>query len=174
MKRCDDRYSQFPQECQDVTTGRPTEDTEFVLQADDIHVTNVEEVRRTQIARQILFLNLEANHLGVLVPPWNVVNRNGQALALGVRAGDGGKQVGRKRSNATLAWQVVADESDFADFRIAFHEDIPLLSSGPAPVRSFRFSGLRYRREMEWIPQVLQLPVIINRGRPFASQLQSL
>src|SRR2546425_2891065 len=108
MKRCDDRHSQIAQECQDVTTGRPTENAELMLQADDIHVANVEEVRSTQIGRQVLLLNLEANHLRVLVATWNVVDRHGQALALGVRACDGGKQVGRERSNATLAWQVVA------------------------------------------------------------------
>src|SRR5712691_3609377 len=134
MKRCDDRHSQFPQECQNVTTGRPTENTEFVLQADDIHIANVEEVRRTQIGRQVLLLNLEANHFRVLVAARNVVDRHGQALALGVRACDGGKQVGRERSNATLAWQVVADESDLTDFRIAFHQGISLLSSGPASI----------------------------------------
>jgi hypothetical protein len=47
-----------------------------------------------------------------------------------VRAGHGSKQVGRKSSDAALARQMVANESDFADFRIALHEGIPLLPCG--------------------------------------------
>ena len=126
MKRGDDRHSQFPQECQDVTTGRPAENAELVLQTDDIHVADVEEVCGTHIGRQILLFNFEANHLRVFVATWNVVDRHGQALVLGVRAGDGSKQVGRERSDAALARQMVANESDLADFRVAFHEGIPL------------------------------------------------
>ena len=174
MKRGDNGHSQFAQERQNVTAGRPAENAELVLQADDVHVADVEEVRGAQIGRQVLLLNLEADHFRVLVAARNVVDRHGQALALGMRAGDGGQQVGRERGNAALARQVVADKSDLADFRSAVHEGIPLLPGGLAPLRSIRFSGLRCRREMKRIPQVLQLPVIVNRGRPLSSQLQSL
>ena len=110
-----------------MTAGGPAENAELVLQADDVHVADVEEVRGAQIGRQVLLLNLEANHFRVLVAAWNVVDRNGEALALGMRAGDGGQQVGRERSDAALARQVVADKRDLANFRSAFHEDIPLL-----------------------------------------------
>ena len=90
------------------------------------------------------------------------------------RACDGGKQVGRERGNAALARQVVADKSDLADFRSAIHEGIPLLPGGLAPRGSIWFSGLRYRGEMKGVPQILQLPVVVYRGRPLSSQLQSL
>ena len=45
--------------------------------------------------------------------------------------------------------------------------------AGPA-VRSIRFSRLRRRRKMKRIPEVLQLPAIIDWGRLLASQLQRL
>src|SRR5260370_2882420 len=96
MKRRDDRHSQFAQECQDLTTGRPAENTELVLQADDVHVANVEEVRGTQIGRKVLLLNLETNHLRVLVATWNVVDRHRQALALRMRGCNRGKKVRRE------------------------------------------------------------------------------
>jgi hypothetical protein len=131
MKRCDDRHSQFAQECQDVTTSWPAENAELMLQANDVHVTDVEKVRGTEIGRQVLLLNFEANYVGVLVATWNVVNRDGEALALGVCASDGGKQIGRERSYAALAWQVVANKGDLTDFRRAIHESIPLLPGGP-------------------------------------------
>src|ERR1035441_2452220 len=47
MKRSNNGHYQFAQECQDMAAGRPSENTEFVLQADDVHVADVEEVRST-------------------------------------------------------------------------------------------------------------------------------
>src|SRR5438067_360788 len=120
MKRCDNRHSQFAQECQDVTTGGPAENAELVLQADDVHIVDVEEVRGTQIGRQVLLLNLEANHFRVLVAIRNVVDRRCEALTLWMRACDGGKQVRRERGNTAFAWQVVANKSNLADFRHFF------------------------------------------------------
>jgi hypothetical protein len=62
MKGSDNGHSQFAQECQDVAAGWPAENAELVLQADNVHVADVEEVRSTQIRRQILLLNLEVNY----------------------------------------------------------------------------------------------------------------
>jgi hypothetical protein len=44
-----------------------------------------------------------------------------------VYALDGGKQVGRERSYAAFARQMVTNKSDLTDFRRAVHEGIPLL-----------------------------------------------
>ena len=114
-----------------MTAGGPAENAELVLQADDVHVADVEEVRGAQIGRQVLLLNLEANHFRVLVATWNVVDRHREALALRDARCDGGKQVGRERGNAALARQVVADKSDLANFGILFHEAV-FHSSRPA------------------------------------------
>jgi hypothetical protein len=54
---------------------------------------------------------------GVLVTALDVVDGDGEALALRVRGGDGGQQIGCKGGNAAFARQVVADEGDFADLR---------------------------------------------------------
>ena len=45
------------------------------------------------LARQFLLFDLEAHHFGVLVPARDVVHRDGQAMALRVRALDGGEPV---------------------------------------------------------------------------------
>ena len=124
MKRGDDRHSQFAQKRQNVTAGRPAENAELVLQADDVHVADVEEVRRAQIGRQILLLNLEANHFRILVAALDVIDRHRETLALRMRGCHGGKQVGRKRGDAALARQVVADERDLANFGTFFHEAV--------------------------------------------------
>ena len=86
-----------------MTAGRAAENAELVLQADNVHIADVEEVRRAQIGRQVLLLNLETNHVRVFVAAFDVVDRHGETLALGIHSGDGRKQVGRKRGNAALA-----------------------------------------------------------------------
>ena len=108
-----------------MTTGGPAENAELVLQADDVHVADVEEVRGAQIGRQVLLLNLEANHFRVLVATRNVIDRHGEALALGMHGRYGGKQVRRERGNAALAWQVVANKRDLANSRSFFHDAFP-------------------------------------------------
>ena len=91
---------------------KAAENAELVLQADDVHVVDVEEVRGTQIGRQVLLLNLEANHFRVPVATRNVVDRHGHALALRMRSRDGRKQVRREGGNAALSGQVIADKSN--------------------------------------------------------------
>src|SRR5712692_1537573 len=143
MKRYDNGHSQFAQECQDVTAGGPAENAELVLQADDVYVADVEKVRGTQIGRQVLLLDFEANHLRVLVATRNIVDRHCEALALGMRACDGSKQVRCERSNAAPAWQVVANKSNLADFRSFYHEAVPLQPCARIPV-SIGCSRLQY------------------------------
>jgi hypothetical protein len=76
MKRCDNRHSQFAQERQDVPTSWPAKNAELVLQADDVQVADVEEVRRAQLGEQVLLLNLEANYFRVFVTTFYVVDRH--------------------------------------------------------------------------------------------------
>jgi hypothetical protein len=122
MERDDNRHSQFAQECQYVTTSRPAENTELMLQADNVYVADVEEVRGTQIGRQVLLLNLEANDLRGFVAISNVIHRHRETLALGMGSCDGREQVRRERGNATLARQVIANEGDFSNSRAFFHK----------------------------------------------------
>jgi hypothetical protein len=117
VQRGDDRHSQFAQERQDVAAGGPAVNAELVLQADDVHVADVEEVRGAQIGRQILLLDLEANHFRVLVAALDVVDRRQRHWLWGCAVCDRGQQVGRERGDAAFARQVVADKSDLADFR---------------------------------------------------------
>ena len=67
MERGDNRHPQFAQQRQNMTAGWPPENAELVLQADDVHVADVEEIRGTQIGRKVLFLNFEGRF--TVVPP---------------------------------------------------------------------------------------------------------
>src|SRR5437763_11762715 len=106
MQRGDNRHSQFAQKGQYVTAGGPAENTELVLQADNIHVADIEEVRGAQVGGQILLFNLEANHFRIFVATGYIVDRYGETLALRMRVGHSGKQVSREGGNAALARQV--------------------------------------------------------------------
>jgi hypothetical protein len=120
MQRGDYGHSQFAQECQDVTARRPAVNAELVLQADDVHVADVEEIRGAQIGRQVLLLNLEANHFRVFVATFDVVDRHRETLALRMRGRDGRKQVGSERSDAALARQMVADKAILRTLEVSF------------------------------------------------------
>src|ERR1051325_4565349 len=106
-----------------MAASGPPENAELVLQAHDVHVADVEEVCRPQIGRKVLFLNFESNHLGVFIATLHVIDRNRETLALRMGCGDSSQQVGRKRGDAALAWQVIGDESNLPDLGI--HEAFP-------------------------------------------------
>src|SRR6266536_4206386 len=121
VKGCDNRHPQFAQQCQNVTAGGPAENAELVLQADDVHVADVEEVRGPQIGRQVLLLNLETNYFRVLVATFNVIDRHRETLALVMRSRDGREQIRRECGYAAHARKVVANKSNLVHLRMFFH-----------------------------------------------------
>ena len=101
------------------------EDSKFVLQAHDVDIADIEKIGRAKVRREVLFLDLETNHLRILVAAGYVVHGNSQALALRVGRGDSGQQVGRERRNTALSRQMVTDKCNPADLRVAVHEVTP-------------------------------------------------
>jgi hypothetical protein len=91
MQRCDHGHPQFAQKCQNVTTGGSAENAEFVLQAHDVYVADIEEVGRTDVGRKVLLLNLEAHFFRILIATLEIVDRYGEALALRMSDCDGGQ-----------------------------------------------------------------------------------
>jgi hypothetical protein len=73
-----------------MSACRTSVNAEFMLDADDVHIANVEKIRRSKIRGQVLFFNLEADDIGIFVASRNVIYGNGKALTLWVCAGDGG------------------------------------------------------------------------------------
>src|ERR1700693_1075931 len=134
MQRRDNAHSQFAQEGQDVSAGGSTENAELVLQADDVDVADVEKVRGAQIGGEVLFLNLETNHLRVFVATRNVVDRDGQALALGMGGCDGRQQVRRECGDAAFARQEVANKSNLVDVGSFLDEAVSIVAISVGPV----------------------------------------
>ncbi len=95
-----------------MAAGRPAEDSELVLDRDNVHVAGVQEVGGAPVRAKVLLLNLEANDVRILIAPIDVIDRHREALALGMPRCHGLKQVGCKRGNAAFARQVVAEKRD--------------------------------------------------------------
>ena len=66
---------------EEMAARRTPENPELVLQANDVHVADVEEVRGPEIGREILIFNFEADYVGVFIAARQVVNRGRNALS---------------------------------------------------------------------------------------------
>ena len=93
-----------------MASGRPAEDSELVLDRDNIHVAGVEEVGSPPVRAKFLLLNLEANDIRILIAPINIIDRHREAPAARMQRCHGLKQVGCERGNPAFARQVVADK----------------------------------------------------------------
>ena len=125
VERGDDGHFQFANQRQQMAAGGPAVNPKLVLNADDVHVADVDEVRRALVGREILLFYFETHDAGILVALLNIINRHRKALALGVLRRHRGEQVGRERGDATLARQIVAEEGDLSNFRFRFHRYDP-------------------------------------------------
>src|SRR5664279_1773795 len=112
MERCDHRRFQSPQQHPQVTSCRAAENPELVLYRDQVHVANVDEVCRTLVGREVLLFYFETDDAGILVAFLDIMYRYREALSSRVSRRHSGKQVGREGSDAALARQVIANESD--------------------------------------------------------------
>ena len=72
-----------------MAARRPSKNPELMLQANDVGVTDVQEVRRPLVGRQILLLDLESDYLRIFVAALDVIDRNCEALSLRVRRREG-------------------------------------------------------------------------------------
>ena len=103
MKGGDDGHLQLAHQRQHVTAGRPAVNPKLVLNANDVHVADVDEVRCALVGRKILLDDFETDYAGILIAFLDVVDRHGKTLALGVFRGHGSQQVGCEGSDAALA-----------------------------------------------------------------------
>ena len=129
-----------------MAAGGSAENAELVLQADDVYVADVEEVRGAQIGRQVLLLNLEANHFRVFVASLMSLTDTARHWLAGCAAATAASRSDVNVAMPHFARQVVADKGDPTNFgsfdRVCF---LP-------PGRLFTRSGVeRMFPGSEWI-----------------------
>src|ERR1039458_10657507 len=92
-----------------------------MLNAYDVYVVDVDEVRGAMVRRQILLFNLKSDDIRIIVPTLNVIYRHREALGLGVSRRHRGEQVGCESSDAALARQIIAKKRHLSNCRLCLH-----------------------------------------------------
>ena len=67
MQRGDDRHVQAAQELQNMRAGWSAKNSVFMLQANQIDVAEIQEVRSLAVRRQLILRKLEANPGGIAI-----------------------------------------------------------------------------------------------------------
>src|SRR5438067_8305233 len=98
-----------------MTASRPSVDAKLVLDRDDLDVVNVQEIRRTPVGVDLLFVDLKTDTRRIIVAFRVIVNCSHEALAMRVRGCDRLANVGRKCRDATLPWHIISKKGDAVD-----------------------------------------------------------
>ena len=122
MQRGDDGHVQFAQQRQHMAARRAAENPELVLHANHVHVRDVQEIRRSQIRRQILPGDFKAHFRRIIITLRKIIDRHDEALQRGKFLRDGAAQIGRERGDAAFPRQIITEERDFADVRWLLHK----------------------------------------------------
>src|SRR5882724_6205267 len=104
-----------------MAASRSAENSKLMLEADGVHVADIEKIRRAQIGREILFLDFEAHFPGIVVAFFVIIHGHGEAVRFRKFARDALAQVGRKRSDAAFARRIISQKSDLANCRTHLH-----------------------------------------------------
>jgi hypothetical protein len=115
------RHAQLPQKRQNVGPRASSIDSVLMLEADDVYVADVQEVRCAQIGREVMLFHLESNDVWIRISFGGVVHGDDETLTLRVRRGHRLMQVGSVIRNAAFSRQMIADEGDPAYPRCFFH-----------------------------------------------------
>jgi hypothetical protein len=86
-----------------------------MLEADDVRVVAVKEIRRPPVGIQILFLNFKTHPLGVGVSFGYIGDGQGKTGKAGVCGGDRLAEARGKGGDAALPGQVISDKGNVED-----------------------------------------------------------
>jgi hypothetical protein len=93
MKRGHDRHAQLPESAQNVRSGLSAKDAVFVLQAEDLKASHIEEVSSAAVGAYVALGDFEQDLIVVRVAFANIVHGNNAALDANFRAGQRTDQV---------------------------------------------------------------------------------
>jgi hypothetical protein len=96
-----------------MTARRPAENAKLMLDAENVHVADVQEIRRAQVRWQILLRDLKAHFRRIIVTVLEIIYRHDRALNGRECSGDGAAQVRGERGNAAFPRQIIAEKHHF-------------------------------------------------------------
>ena len=106
----------------DVAAGRAAEDSVFVLKADDIGVGEIEKIGSPQVRVDLLLFDFEPHFGRIVVTGRDVVDRHDEAVRPGILGRDRGAKVVSEGRDSAFPRQIVADECDFLNLAVPFHD----------------------------------------------------
>ncbi len=108
----DDRHMKAAQKLEDVRAGRSAENSVFVLQAYQINVAEIQEIRGLAIRNQLILGKLEAHAGGIGVTLWRIVHRQRQQFRGAIFSVNRVAQIRCKRGDSTPPRKIVPDDGD--------------------------------------------------------------
>lgn len=121
-----------------MAAGRPAKYPILVLQADDIHIADIQEVSRAHIREQILLFDFEANDIGVCIALFDVVHGHRKALARAVLGSHREQEIGRKCRDAALTGRIIAEKRDLSNLGALNHRAFLAFCERSLIVHAFR------------------------------------
>jgi hypothetical protein len=131
----DDGHPQFVQQRQHMAAGKSAENAKFVLQANHIHIGDVQKIRRPQVRRQVLLGNLETHFRRIIVSIREVIDRHNETLHRREFRRHGAAQIRCERGDATFARQIIAEKSNFTNAGDGLHESL-VVARADLPMRT--------------------------------------
>src|SRR5688572_2196697 len=93
-----------------MTARLTAEDAEFVLQADNIELTRIQEVRAIFVLRQVLIVDLQSNGGWIVVDLTMIRHRDDSDVDIGTSVGNRLLQIGCEGRDATASGERIADK----------------------------------------------------------------
>jgi hypothetical protein len=112
VQGCNHGHLQATQKFQDVAAGRSAENSVLMLQANQVNIAEIQEIRGLAIGSQFILRKFEANSGRIAVTFRSIVDRQREKLGGAVFGVNGVAQIGCEGSDATAPGQVVADNCD--------------------------------------------------------------
>ena len=115
MQRRYHRYAQAAEQSEAMTTRFATEDTEFMLERDEVYVAGIQELGGLDIVFDVFLVDLESRDRRLIVFLSWLVHGDDPGVEIGTSKGHCLVQIVGEGRDAALAGQVIADEGNASE-----------------------------------------------------------
>ena len=109
------------QQRQQMAAARAAKDSEFVLQAEDIHINKIQKIGRPTVGRDILFGNFETHFGRIVVSLRAIGHGDNRTVQAGVLRGGCFAQVRCESGDSTLPGDVIRQKGDLLNVAWQIH-----------------------------------------------------
>jgi hypothetical protein len=121
MQGGDYRHPEISQQRQQMAAARASKNSELVLQAKNINVYEIQEIRRPPVCGDILLGNFETDFGRVIVSLGVISHGDYRALQVGVLGGDCFAQIRCESGNSTLPRNIIRQKCNLSNVAWQIH-----------------------------------------------------